>query len=710
MEENNLLKIDKLNTVDLKRIFSLLRRNLWLLMLGLFLSGGAAYAASQYQTPIYEAKTQVMVTRASSSGPVSDVTQTLNTQQLGLTYVELLSQDWVREDVASRIGGEVGKGQLDISAAANTLVINIVSEDPDPNRAALIADTLVQVLVTQNDSIQSGRYTDAEQGLNLQIQQIQGQIAEVQLQLDLARTGALDEKIAQMLEKIESTQANLEMTNAEIANLEALTTARAAVLLLNDQNRFERDQALLETQLAEYQELNDKFTNDPLVEQDPEFAVLLQGQLAEKGVEINTTREGLAALESDIAWLTPLAEEGELEKALAEKMDNLALQETLLASYQESYTGLLISGEVQVDTEDVAKLVKDLNLFQQIYLNLVNSRETVRLEKMQNMPNVIQVNPAVPGEKPVRPRVLLNTVLGAIAGLILAVVVVLLTDFLDTTLKTREDVESQLKLPVMGRLLQLENNELTKDGPYVVHVPRSPASEAFRSLRTNLEFIGVDHPLKSILISSPGASEGKTTVAANLAAVIAQSGKRIVLLDADLRRPRVHREMGLVNRIGLSDVFRDKATLQDVIQPWGELDLSVITSGGIPPNPTELLGSDKMGRILSQLEADYDVVIIDSTPTIVTDSQLIAARADGVLLVLWPGRTQAEAAKATVEQYRRVGARLLGAVLNNIQGGNGYGGYDDYQYYQYNPEPGNGGLKMPWNRKAAKKDTEEENI
>ena len=701
MQENNLQEFDTFDEIDLTHLFNLLRRNFWLLLLGSLLAGGAAFGVSRYQTPIYEAKTQVMVTRASSSGAVTDVTQTLNTQQLGLTYVELLSQNWVRDEVADIIGGTVGG--ISITAATNTLVINIIAEDPDPNRAALIADTLVQVLVAQNDAIQSGRYTDAEQGLNLQIQQIQSQIAEVQVQLDLARTGALDQKIIQIQEKIGSTQSNIEVTNADIFELESITTARAGVLLLNSQDRIIQLQAQLENQLIEYQSLNDQLGSDPLVDQDPQYAELLQAQMSEKGIAINTTREEISALESDILWLTPLAEEGALEKALSDKKDYLALQEILLTSYQETYTGLLISGDVKVDTEEVAKLEKDLNLYQQIYLNLVNNRENVRLDKMQNMPNVIQVNPALPSKSPIRPRVSSNTVLGAIAGLILAIAVVLLIDFLDTTLKTREDVEKALKLPVMGHLLELEKSEIEKDGPYVVHVPRSPASEAFRSLRTNLEFIGVDGALRSILVSSPGASEGKTTVAVNLAAVIAQSGKRVLILDADLRRPRVHSEMGLVNRIGLSDVFRDKVELKDAIQPWDGLDLSVITSGGIPPNPAELLGSEKMGRILSELEAEFDMVIIDSTPTLVTDSQLIAARADGVLLVLWPGRTQAEAARATVEQYRRVGARMLGAVLNNIQPGQGYGGYNNYVYYRPDQEATQNGFKMPWNRKEKKK-------
>ena len=201
-------------------------------------------------------------------------------------------------------------------------------------------------------------------------------------------------------------------------------------------------------------------------------------------------------------------------------------------------------------------------------------------------------------------------------------------------------------------------------------------------------------------------------MAANLAAIIAQSGKRVVLLDADLRRPRLHHEFGLINRVGLSDIFLEKTPLKNAIQVWDDPYLSVITSGGIPPNPAELLASEKMRKILDELESMFDFVVVDSTPTIVTDSQLIAARVGGVLLVLSPGATPAEAARTTVEQYRRVGARLLGIVMNNIQDNqsyyNGYAPYSNYTYYQHGSGKGSsngrknspkGKIKLPWRRK-----------
>lgn len=711
MQENNLQDFDSFDEIDLTHLFTLLRRNFWLLLLGLLLAGGAAFLFSRYQTPIYEAKTQVMVVRSASSSPVSDVTQALNVTQLSQTYVELLSQDWLRELVVAQIGGELEEDAVKISAATNTQIIKIRVEDPQPARAIAVADALVKVLLEQNAAIQANRNLDAEQSLNVQIAEAEQQILDIQATLEAAKEKKVSDEVATAQEGIASTQAEITAIEGEIKDLEALwTDGRARIQLYTEEGRLRSYQANLAVLLKRYSAMEAQLPPaeaTPPPEGEDEATIALREDMAALGIQINETNDQIAKVQEKIAWLTPLTEEDGVDIALTEKENELAVQQALLASYQAIVTELLSTGESKKADENIATIEDNLDLHKQIYLNLLDSRETLRREREQNMTNLIQLTPAAASNagEPVRPRILLNTALGAIAGLILAVALVLLSDFLDSTLKTREDIENTLKIPVMGRLLTLEESETQKDGPYVVHVPRSPAAEAFRSLRTNLEYLGIDEPLKSILVSSPGAAEGKTTVAANLAAVIAQSGKRVVILDADLRRPRMHREMGLVNRVGLSDIIRDKIALEDAIQPWGDdLNLSVITSGGIPPNPAEMLGSEKMTTILAQLEARFDTVIIDSTPTLVTDSQLIAARAGGVLLVLWPGRTQAEAARATVEQYRRVGARILGAVLNN-QSGNGYGydGYSAYQYYQYDQGSQKGGFQLPWRRKAKKR-------
>jgi capsular exopolysaccharide synthesis family protein len=215
--------------------------------------------------------------------------------------------------------------------------------------------------------------------------------------------------------------------------------------------------------------------------------------------------------------------------------------------------------------------------------------------------------------------------------------------------------------------------------PFVTSNPRSPMAETFRTLRTNLEFASVDKPLKTILITSPGSGEGKTTVATNLAAVMAQANKRVILLEGDLRRPRVHRALGMSNQIGLSDVFRGQMDIRDVARYSKVKDLAAITSGSLPPNPAELLGSARMVQILARLVESASVVIIDSPPFVVSDATVLSAKVDGVLLVIQPGKTHAEAARAMLAQLERAGAHVVGVVMNRVPRKNA----NYYGYYRY---------------------------
>jgi capsular exopolysaccharide synthesis family protein len=197
----------------------------------------------------------------------------------------------------------------------------------------------------------------------------------------------------------------------------------------------------------------------------------------------------------------------------------------------------------------------------------------------------------------------------------------------------------------------------------------------------------VQQPIHTLLVTSPGPAEGKTTVAANLAAICSQAEKRVALLDADMRRPHVHRFLGLSNREGLSNLFRSQSRAQTVARIKDNLPrLMVVTSGSLPPNPAELLGSEKMAQILKDLGSVNDLVVIDSPPSLVADAQVLAAKVDAVLFVIQPGATRAEVARSSLETLKRAGARVVGVVLNRIPRNRSYyyGGYKYYSPYNEN--------------------------
>ncbi len=198
--------------------------------------------------------------------------------------------------------------------------------------------------------------------------------------------------------------------------------------------------------------------------------------------------------------------------------------------------------------------------------------------------------------------------------------------------------------------------------------PRSPAAEAYRSLRTNLEFSSLDEPLRTMVVTSPAPEAGKSTTLANLAVTMAQAGKQVILADCDLRRPSLHEVFGVSNATGLTSVILDDTTSAPPLRDTGVAGLKLLTSGPLPPNPAELLGSRRMGDIIKTLQDQADVVLFDAPPVIaVTDAAILASQVDGVLLVLNAGATKRDHAQRAKTALDKVNARLVGTVLNNVE-------------------------------------------
>ena len=202
-----------------------------------------------------------------------------------------------------------------------------------------------------------------------------------------------------------------------------------------------------------------------------------------------------------------------------------------------------------------------------------------------------------------------------------------------------------------------------------VDEPRSPISEAFRTLRTNLDFAGLDRALKTLVVTSAGMGEGKSTTLANLAIVSAQAGRRVILVDADLRRPMLHQVFGLDNSAGLTTMMMGAAALDSPpLRDTGVEGLSVLTSGPLPPNPAEVMGSRRMEEIIAALAGRADQVLFDTPPVIaVTDAAVLATKVDGVVLVISAGHTRRDSARTAVQRLQQINARIVGAVLTNVQ-------------------------------------------
>ncbi|MEU8038128.1 polysaccharide biosynthesis tyrosine autokinase [Streptosporangium sp. NPDC049078] len=281
----------------------------------------------------------------------------------------------------------------------------------------------------------------------------------------------------------------------------------------------------------------------------------------------------------------------------------------------------------------------------------------------------------VPRE-PVSPRPLVNLAVAVLIALLATMAVIILRDRLDTTLTSPEALREASGSSVLG-VIGYERD--ARHHPLILRDRgRSSRSEAFRALRTNLQFIGVDRQPKSLVVTSCLPGEGKSSTSANLAITLAQAGWRVILVDGDLRRPSIPSYLGIEGATGLTDVLIDKARLNEVIQVWGDAGLSVLPSGQIPPNPSELLGSNGMRQVLAQLTGTYDMVIIDAPPLLpVTDAATITALCDGALLVARYGKTRREHMARASELLASINARVVGGVLNFVPVRSGmYYGYE----------------------------------
>jgi capsular exopolysaccharide synthesis family protein len=314
------------------------------------------------------------------------------------------------------------------------------------------------------------------------------------------------------------------------------------------------------------------------------------------------------------------------------------------------------------------------------HATLFKSLEDVRLAEAQSTDTPYVVEPAQAANEPVFPRTRLNTLLAALVGAMLAGGFVFLISYLDDSIKSGEQVEALTGVPPLATIARIKGSDLPVKLITATDA-RSPIAEAYRLLRTNIEFSAVDKPIRTIVVTSSGPVEGKTLTSANLAVVIAQSGKRVILVDTDLRRPMLHGFFHQTSLRGLTTALlgQRQGAMDEYLVSTGIENLRLMPSGPIPPNPAELLGSARMVEVMDKLKAEADVLLFDSPPVLaVADASLLARVCDATLLVVLAGGTRAEELKRAKEQLAQSGARLLGVVLNRAS--DLYGGYYHYHY------------------------------
>ncbi|MDQ0613803.1 succinoglycan biosynthesis transport protein ExoP [Microbacterium sp. W4I4] len=337
--------------------------------------------------------------------------------------------------------------------------------------------------------------------------------------------------------------------------------------------------------------------------------------------------------------------------------------------------------DISVTDGDAERAAKITNAVAESFTGVVQGKLEARAESADASPVLVTITePAVAPKSPSSPNVRMLILLGGLLGLAVGIGLAMLRTVLDTRIHTLHDLEDITERPMLGGIA---NDPDAPKRPLIMHAdPHSPRAESFRTLRTNLQFLDVEGGPRIFVISSAGPGEGKSTTSANLAIALAETGARVALIDGDLRLPRVADYMGLEGGVGLTDVLIGRVDVADALQKWGKNELFVLTSGRIPPNPSELLGSTAMTQVLKPLGEYFDYVLIDAPPLLlVTDAAVLGRKTRGVILVAASGKTKKQELTGAVRSLATAGVDLLGTVVTMLptKGPDSYG-YGSYTY------------------------------
>lgn len=321
---------------------------------------------------------------------------------------------------------------------------------------------------------------------------------------------------------------------------------------------------------------------------------------------------------------------------------------------ESEFINITVEGKVPEVTTLVAN---------QLTLSLKNISSEIR-----GVDNVILVDSVSIPEKPTKPNIIINISLSFILGLIFSISLVVLINYLDQRIKDKDELKELITFPILGEIPDFSSVNINNKGNYlfVNESPKSLPSEAINILRTNLQFCNVNYNLKKILITSSSPSEGKSTIISNLGISMALTNKKVIIIDCDMRKPKIHRIFSLSNIIGLSHILSNQAELEECLQSSGINNLSILTAGVIPPNPSELISSNGMKILLDRLTSNFDFILIDSPPLpLVADSQALSTFVDGTIIITKLGYTTKSALLNTKEILDGLKTNVIGVVLNN---------------------------------------------
>lgn len=411
---------------------------------------------------------------------------------------------------------------------------------------------------------------------------------------------------------------------------------------------------------------NGQFLEIDVIDTSPERAMHVASELANQLILVSPGSRGADS-----------AKEAFTEDQLKKTQEQIVATEKELVAKQESLGGLTSAHEIEQAKAELKTLEDKLSLLRTNYANLLSSSKT-------NVTNILQViEPASLPVRPTGPNRYLIIALCGMAGLVLGGGCAYLLEYLDEAIQNPDELARLIDAPIVGYISDLGRK--ANASLYVARHPRSLMAEAFRTLRANIELQNLDNGPLALLITSPDTGDGKTSVAANLAVSFSQGGKKVILVDGDLRKPSLHEFFEISDRRGLTDILQGRLSVEKALRTWDGGGLRLITVGDEAVLPDLLLTAEKVENLLCELKPLADIILIDSSPFLVSDAMIFAAKVDGVIAVIRPGYTSREMARVMKERIAMAGGKIIGVVLNRIplKRIGYYGGYRYYLPYGY---------------------------
>ncbi|MCD6165697.1 polysaccharide biosynthesis tyrosine autokinase [bacterium] len=727
------------NPVRLTDYLRILRRGKWIIILSFVAVVGSTAYFSFTTTPTYEAQCMVIVDSQSrvertlfDVGPFSQQVTMIN-NQVQILKSRLLAEKVISSLLESGLQDSLSlfrvenpedlhvgyrryfarhlQEALSIEPVRDTDVIKIKVKAPSPQEAAFLANKVAEVYQNLDREFSRGEISQVVTFLRDQLQKKEESLRAAE---EALRKFQQDEGIVALSQ--ETQEMVKQLVEFESLYQEAVT----------DRKTYEKRLEYLKSQLGELRRTLETDLADishPLIlelrqkiaESEAKLVNFKAQGIPESYPDFKKENERLASLKRTLTEETkkvllaryPVHDPLKPYQEILEKIITAETEVEALQAKEDALKKIVDQHLLKLDTLPekslkLARLERAKKLNENLYMMMKEKYEESRITRAGQIGKIRIVDPAVPPEFPISPKKKLNLILATLVGLGLGIGVVFFLEYLDNSVRTVEDVE-RLQLPLLGSIPDIEpekQNGLWRALPkkkgsedevgrlatrLVTHLkPKSPYSEAYRSLRTQIQYARSEKPVQTILVSSPGPGEGKSTSVTNLAITMAQMGSKTILIDSDLRRPVLHSLFDLKRDVGLSNYLVGRAEIEEVIRPTSVDNLYLISCGILPPNPSELLGSKRMQELIQQLKNEYDYVLFDSPPLIaVTDAVVMAPWVDGVVLVLRSGKTDRDAAVRAFELLRNVKANVLGTLLNDVLPSYMYGSYYYYYYYYY---------------------------